>query len=64
MQPTPNTRPGRPPGVTGIRAACARHVQEAIAALSAVASDNTAPPSDRVTAAKTLLEHATERSAA
>lgn len=61
---SPQTKPGRPPGVTGIRAQAARHANEAIEALAVVARDQAAPASDRVAAARTLLEHATERSAA
>lgn len=62
QQPTPNTRPGRPIGAASIRARAARHAEDAVEALSAVAKDPSAPADARVRAAEVLLEHATERS--
>ena len=64
QQPTPNTRPGRPPGAASIRTRAARHAEEAVEALAAVAKDSAAPADARVRAAEVLLEHATDRSAA
>lgn len=64
MQPTPNTRPGRPPGAASIRTRAARHAEEAVEALAAVAKDSAAPADARVRAAEALLAHAAARSAA
>lgn len=60
MQPTPNTRPGRPPGASSIRTRAARHAEEAVEALASVAKDTAAPAADRVKAAEAILAHATE----
>lgn len=59
---TANTSPdvgGRPLSARGIRAYAGRRAKQAIEALAKVASDDAAPPADRVRAAETLLAHAT-----
>lgn len=61
---TTQTKPGRPPGVTGIRAQAARHAKEAIQTLADVAKDAAAPADSRVEAARLLLQHAAEQKAA
>ncbi len=61
---THQTKTGRPPGATGIRAQAARHASEAVEALASVARDSAAPADARVRAAEALLQHATVRRAA
>lgn len=64
MQPTPNSRLGRPLLAEGIRAQAARRAKEAVEALAAVAGDSSAPADARVKAAEVLLAHATMQKAA
>lgn len=56
----PSAAGGRPLSARGIRALAGRQAKEAIAALAQVAGDGSAPTADRVSAAQTLLAHATK----
>jgi hypothetical protein len=58
---TPLDKGGRPSTPRSIRIQAARRVKNAIEALTSVAADESAPASDRITAARTLLDCATER---
>jgi len=49
-------QPGRPLGSSSLRTLAARKAAAAIEALAAVASDPSAPPADRVQAARALLD--------
>ena len=51
-------RGGRPPGSEGVRAAAARKASLAVETLAEIAADRSAPPSDRVQAARALLDAA------
>ena len=51
--------PGRPPGISSVRATCARHANDAIKVLVDQLTDADASPSDRREAAKMLLAYAT-----
>lgn len=51
-------RGGRPPGAEGVRAAAARKAASAIDTLAHIAADPRAPTSDRISAARALLEAA------
>lgn len=51
-------RGGRPPGAEGVRSAAARKAAAAVEALSQIVADPRAPTSDRVSAARALLEAA------
>lgn len=56
--PTTKDRGGRPPGSEGVRAAAARKASLAVEALAQVAADRSAPASDRIQAARAILEAA------
>lgn len=51
-------RGGRPPGSEGVRAAAARKASLAVETLAEIATDTSAPTSDRIQAARAILEAA------
>lgn len=55
---TTKDRGGRPPGSEAIRSTAARKAAVAVEALAEIAADTSAPPADRVQAARALLEAA------
>ncbi len=54
----PQDRGGRPPGSEAIRSTAARKAAVAVEALAEIAADTSAPPADRVQAARAILEAA------
>jgi hypothetical protein len=61
MSTTPTTtkdRGGRPPGSEAVRSTAARRAAVAVEALAEIAADRSAQASDRVQAARALLEAA------
>jgi hypothetical protein len=57
-QSTIKDRGGRPPGSEAIRSTAARKAAVAVEALAEIAADTSAPPADRVQAARAILEAA------
>jgi hypothetical protein len=57
-QSTTKDRGGRPPGSEAIRSTAARKAAVAVEALAEIAADTSAPPADRVQAARAILEAA------
>lgn len=55
---TTKDRGGRPPGSEGVRTAAARKAAVAVEALAEIAADTSAPPADRVQAARAILDAA------
>jgi hypothetical protein len=55
---TTKERGGRPPGSEAIRSTAARKAAVAVETLAEIATDRSAPASDRVQAARALLEAA------
>ncbi len=61
MSTTPTTtkdRGGRPPGSEAVRSTAARKATVAVEALAEIAADRSARASDRIQAARTLIEAA------
>ena len=57
-QSTIKDRGGRPPGSEAIRSTAAGSAAVAVEALAEIAADTSAPPADRVQAARAILEAA------